>query len=519
MDFYAIYLRKSRQDTELEKLGQGETLSRHRTALLEVAKAQRLNIVKVYEEIVSGDSIASRPQMQALLSAVEQGEYNGVLVMEIERLARGDSIDQGIVAQTFKATGTKIITPYKTYDPNSEIDEEYFEFGLFMARREYKTIKRRLLQGRLQCIKEGKHIGNAPYGYKKKKLEGQKGNTIEPIEEQATVVRMIFDLFVNGLEQPDGSRRRLGAQAITKRLNQLGIPAIKREHWFKGAVREILQNPTYKGYISWGKRKSGLSVPDGKNYILVKGLHEPIISEKLFDETQELIKQNPVIPVGAYKGVQNPLAGLVKCAVCGRTMIRRVIKKDKPAIMTCSDKACPNMSSYLDYVEKRVLDVLKSWILEYKVNINSSSDLNSHTDISLLQKAKQAKENEISKLKKQLDRTHDLLEQGVYSVEQFTNRSQSIGDRISEAQNDIKTIKDEIKQYYQKQQQVTTFIPKVEYIVDLYYNLSSAEEQNRLLKEVIKNIIYYKAKSDSGKATPPDGFVLEIFPLLPDANT
>ncbi len=50
-------------------------------------------------------------------------------------------IDQGIVSQAFKYSGTRIITPTKTYDPNNEFDEEYFEFGLFMSRREYQTIR------------------------------------------------------------------------------------------------------------------------------------------------------------------------------------------------------------------------------------------------------------------------------------------------------------------------------------------------------------------------------------------
>lgn len=57
----------------------------------------------------------------------------GVLVVEVERLARGDTSDQGRVAKTFKFSDTLIITPSKTYDPNNEYDEEYFEFGLFMV--------------------------------------------------------------------------------------------------------------------------------------------------------------------------------------------------------------------------------------------------------------------------------------------------------------------------------------------------------------------------------------------------
>ena len=144
MDEYCMYLRKSRMDLDAEARGEGETLARHQAMLMELAKRQGLNIVKIYKEIVSGDSISARPQMQMLLSDLAQNKYAGVLVVEVERLARGDTIDQGIVAQAFKQSNTKIITPVKTYDPNNEYDEEYFEFSLFMSRREYKTINRRI---------------------------------------------------------------------------------------------------------------------------------------------------------------------------------------------------------------------------------------------------------------------------------------------------------------------------------------------------------------------------------------
>ena len=151
---FCMYLRKSRADADAEARGEGETLARHEKALLEVSKRGHYNVTEIYREVVSGETIAARPVMQRLLSEVEQGAWEGVLVMEVERLARGDTIDQGIVAQTFKFSDTKIITPIKTYDPANEYDEEYFEFGLFMSRREYKTINRRLQRGRVASVKE-----------------------------------------------------------------------------------------------------------------------------------------------------------------------------------------------------------------------------------------------------------------------------------------------------------------------------------------------------------------------------
>lgn len=92
--------------------------------------------------------------MQELLFQVEKKLWNGVFVIEVERLARGDTVDQGVVARTFKYSKTKIITPIKIYDPCDEFDEEYFEFGLFMSRREYKVINRRLQRGRLSSVRE-----------------------------------------------------------------------------------------------------------------------------------------------------------------------------------------------------------------------------------------------------------------------------------------------------------------------------------------------------------------------------
>ena len=135
---YCIYLRKSRADLDAEAHGEGETLARHERILLELAKRDKLNVTEIYREIVSGDTIAARPVMQQLLQEVQAGRWAGVLVVEVERLARGETIDQGIVAQTFQYSETKIVTPLKTYDPTNEYDEEYFEFGLFMSPQDYR---------------------------------------------------------------------------------------------------------------------------------------------------------------------------------------------------------------------------------------------------------------------------------------------------------------------------------------------------------------------------------------------
>ena len=227
METYCIYLRKSRADAEAEARGEGETLARHENTLLELARRKRFPISKIYREIVSGDTIAARPQMQQLLQDVESGTYAGVLVMEVERLARGDTIDQGIVAQAFKFSDTKIVTPIKTYDPSNEFDEEYFEFSLFMSRREYKTIKRRMQAGRAAAAREGKYVGNIPpYGYDRKKIENDSGYTLVP-NEKAEIVKSIFEWYTIGAVMPDGTRQRIGTTNIANKLHQMGVQTAK----------------------------------------------------------------------------------------------------------------------------------------------------------------------------------------------------------------------------------------------------------------------------------------------------
>ena len=132
---YCMYLRKSRKDSDHPGQADEDVLARHEMLLWETAKRLGLNVTAIYREVVSGDSIAGRPVMQQLLREVSAGDWDGVLVVEIERLARGDTQDQGMVAKAFQYSGTKIVTPMKVYDPNDEFDEEYFEFGLYMSRQ------------------------------------------------------------------------------------------------------------------------------------------------------------------------------------------------------------------------------------------------------------------------------------------------------------------------------------------------------------------------------------------------
>ena len=253
---YAIYLRKSREDLEAEKYGEGETLARHEKILTTLAKKRKLHISKIYREVVSGETISERKEMQKLLRDVENEKWTGVLVVEVERLARGDTADQGQVSKAFKYSHTKIITPVKTYDPDNEFDEEYFEFGLFMSRREYKTINRRLQRGRELSVSEGKFVGNiAPFGYDRVKLKNAKGYCLSINQDEAPIVKEIFRLY---------AFENTSINSVAKQLNKLNLKPRITSEWTISSVKDILSNPTYIGKIVWNRRMQKKKTKNGQ---------------------------------------------------------------------------------------------------------------------------------------------------------------------------------------------------------------------------------------------------------------
>lgn len=531
MERYCMYLRKSRKDDDARVNGENdeETLARHEKALWELAYHQGLNVTYIHREVVSGETIDARPVMQQLLREVEQSMWAGVLVMEVERLARGDTADQGRIAKAFKYSETLIVTPNKTYDPNNEFDEEYFEFGLFMSRRELKTITRRLQEGRKRSALEGKFAGNkAPYGYKRVKLLKEKGFTLEAVPEEADVVRMIFDLYTVGEAQPDGINKRLGTSLIAKRLNQLKIPTKADDIWVTSSVRDMLINPTYIGKIRWNWRPTKKKVlngvvvierPRAGDYILAEGLHKGIVSAEVFEAAQEYMKENPARPIGERNTVKNPLAGLVTCGMCGRRMNRRPYSNGYPDTLMCAVPECKNVSSHLSLVETKILEGLNEWLAEYKLKwrIEGEPVKRGIQPKELKQKALGKVITEIETLNKQLNNTYDLLEQGVYTVEVFKQRSIDLENRIKKSQEDMVVLEADLKTEEIREKSRTTIIPKIEKLIETYHALPTPQAKNDLLKEVLGKVEYTKKKG-SRWHTSPDDFEIILYPRIPRSN-
>lgn len=481
----AIYLRKSRADEEAERKGEYETLNRHRSTLLKVAREQKLNIIEIKEELISGESVSDRPKMMELLDEVKENKYDAVLVMDIDRLGRGNMQDQGLILETFKKTNTKIITPRKTYDLRNEWDEEYSEFEAFMARKELKLITRRMQRGRIKSVEEGKFIAqSAPYGYQIEYNGKDRYLVID--KEKSEVIKLIYSMYLEGQ----------GAGKIANYLNELGYKTTTGRSWYEKGVRDIIKNKVYCGYIVWNRverKKKSSKVRPIDEQIEALGQHEPIITEDDWNKAQEIRLKRSISPTPNNK-LTNPLAGLIKCKSCGYTLVGKfATTKSDGHIKYMSCTNCKdNRSSKLSILEQEILEYLSNILYTYNNPFSNTYINNENSKIDNYKRILSTLEKESITLSKQKENLHDLLERGIYDVDTYLDRSKTLTDKIDENKKSIQKTKNEIKLENESNISLTDLIPMIENILENYDTSDDASFKNKLLKSVIENITYYK---------------------------
>lgn len=495
---YAKYLRKSREE---KNLSTEEVLKSHNLILNEVCT--RLNIKvdeeDTYKELVTAESIAVRPQMQKLLAKIEDGYYDGVLCYEVQRLCRGNGVDQAIISETFKATGTKIITPTKTYDTaNNDSDEEYLEFGLFMSRREYKTINRRLKDGKMSAFKMGKFINSvAPTGYRKVKLVGNKGYTLEIDEDEAFVIREMFRLFVE---------EKLNITAIAIKFQAENMPNRSGTPWSASMIRNYLNNATYAGYLTYNKRKMVKSLTNGnftfskpinKDYLIQKGLHPPIIDEETFNKAQERLKRNSVRYLPKEVTLKNPLSGVIFCGNCGKALTRRLnkYKGTNKEYLKCETIGCSTVASHLSVVEEQLLNTLKEDFKDYRFYLDNYEKEIIREQRNYTKELKQINKN-IKDIDNQL--LNALLNFNSNAI--TSDEYQNLKIFLSDKKKNFEGAKLELEKHVENDKTIIIKkrVPIIKRCIDKYYMLT-IEDKNKLLKSLIKRVDYFKSESSRHK--------------------
>lgn len=507
-----IYLRKSREDREAEERARGEgrndieTLSRHREMLLELTRRYQHQVSRerVLEEVVSGEYISERPQMQTLLAAVQRGQATAVWIVDLDRLGRGDMADQGLILRTFKDSETLILTPDKVYDLTDDMDEEWTEFKTFFARRELKMITKRMQRGRVTSVREGKYIGTRPpFGY------DVDPNLILIPNEDAPVVRHIFALYVH---------KEMGSTKIAEYLNARGSKTATGRSWRPESVLTILRNPVYSGWICWRKtkvdrrRRTYRKRPE-EEWIRVKGRHHPLIDESTFARSVQMRSSRAITPIRLKQTVASPLTSLIICAKCGGRMVRRPYASVDRAQLRCKNPACNQRSTNEEIVEQRLLAVLAQWLEGYIIPKAPRPHPNGASMYPLEPahaRHLQSITTQLKQISEQRDRLHDLLEQGVYDVDTFARRNHQLTAALTTLEAQFDHLQAENLQSDGRETDVAwARLGEITHILDAYRATPDVPARNALLKHLIRKAVYNKEKWQRG-----DQFELTVYPLL-----
>ncbi|HIH8111515.1 cassette chromosome recombinase CcrC [Mammaliicoccus sciuri] len=266
---------------------------------------------------ISGKNIEDRPAMKRLLDDVKANKIEMVLSWKLNRISRSMR-DVFNIIHDFKEHGVG----YKSISENIDTSEYSGEilvtmFGL-IGSIERQTLISNVKMSMNAKARQGEAITGRVLGYKLALNPLTQKNDLVIDKYEANIVKEIFDLYLN---------HDKGLKAITTILNQKGYRTINHKPFSVFGVKYILNNPVYKGFVrfnnyqNWSaKRRSGKS---GENdVILVKGKHEAIISEEMFDQVHEKLVSKSFKP-GRPIGGDFYLRGLIKCPECGNNMVCR----------------------------------------------------------------------------------------------------------------------------------------------------------------------------------------------------
>lgn len=496
---WIIYLRKSRQDDPNETVE--EVLAKHEAMLQEYAQRElggRIPEENIYREVVSGESIDDRVEIKKVLARIEDPNVKGVLVIEPQRLSRGDLEDCGRLINSFRFTGTQVGTPMMVYNLDNKMERKFFQDELLRGRDFLEYTKEILFRGRVAAVKRGCFLGNyAPYGFKK--IKRGKDYTLEIIEEEAEIVRLVFDLY---------TKEDLTPLRIADRLNEMGVKAPRGQKWVKDTIRVMVRNAHYAGYVVFNRIKTTPVLENGQvvmkrlaqpeeDVIIAPGKHEAIIDMETWEKAKAYVARNP--RVKNTHELKNPFSGVLVCSKCGKVLCQHPYKHAEDRY-ECRTRPRCFMSTKVSELDDAILYALE------------------HSELPALQakvkngdgQATKIQQRVVKKLEKQLEeyleqeeKQYELLETGKYTQDLFDRRNAALRAKIEECQSNLYKAKATMPKNVDYAERVVAL---EEAIAALKDPEMTPAEKNKLLRTIIERVEFTGSPSRSVNGVKTKGF-------------
>ena len=339
----------------------------------------------------------NRPAFQKMLKDIEAKKINTVITKDLSRLSR-NSFEANYYIEIYflerEIRYISILDNVDTFLKNSNND--MIQFKTLINDWYSKDTSKKVKSGVWARKEKGMYLSSrAPYGYSKSK---ENKNKLVINEEQAQIVKKIFEKFENGEKQVDIARDLEKEKVLAP--SSYDDNGIKRKDVYKwdSSVKNILRNKIYLGHTEYGKRIN-LSYKSQKvKYIprdewkIVLNTHEPIISNELFDKVQRRLEIEARTKSQKFEWLLN---GLVYCKECGSQMILKVEYTDSKTIKSkrlhCSEGVKTNSKKFCVRKSKGIDDDLLTQIVLKNISKKIYKIMNSDKIENLI--LRQYKEN------------------------------------------------------------------------------------------------------------------------------
>lgn len=455
-----------------------------------------------YDKGYSGKS-TNRPHFQEMMNEVRKGIVSKIIIYKFDRISRS-LIDFLSMQQEFSEYGVKLVSCSEDFDTSTQVGKMILNILMMFAEMERENIQQRIKDNYYARGEKGFYLGGcAPYGYNKTEttVEGLKTYTFEENKEESSVLKKIFNDYINGKSMSE----------IARNLNKNNIISKRNRPWSETSVSRMLRNPVYvkanadiynylqglggtmtnpiEDYTSGfgcyvygtAEKRKGAKFTNLKNDYVSLGLHKGIIEPTLWLNVQNLInkkKNHSNLGTGSLSWLQ----GLVKCK-CGYICY---IKKYK--------------NSYSDTVYKYLYcRGRKNDSCPYPKTMLAVKDLEDIAEAEILSRLEELKAlknvqvvhdtPEINELKIQLSNIEKKIENIIEHIAEGTDVSVAyLNKHIGKLDSEKNKILEDIAKQELKENKLNSMNFDIDYVLDNWHGFS-LETKKAVAKEIIEEII------------------------------
>lgn len=485
------YLRVS----TLEQAEFGFSLEAQEAEIRKYCKQNKLNLLGIYTDAgITGTSIKERKDFQRMLTAISNAkdvygtEVNYVLIWKLSRLSRNMK-DLVNTLDYLEKHNVYVKTITDGIDTSTQIGKNFIMFGGIMAEIERENIVTQCRLGMKQRAKEGNFNGGRVLGYK-----SNSNKELEIIEEEAEIVREIFRLF---------AEENWGYKKIATHLNYQGLKTIKGRDWSINGIKQVIDNPLYVGYIRWGryefwnkKRRKGKT----EDFVFAEGNHFPIITKDTWEKTKQVREIRGKKTEKIYEG-SFLLTGLLKCPVCGASMVAHKVKKrNRPGEYHCY-YACGNYTNkgitscrtnlvHASYAEEYVLKEIEKWVDDpsiIKSIVNKLKKTNA-VDTKPMKKKLQEIKKDFENIQSKKEKSFELELKNKISISILAQRMKFLEGQENEVKVKIFRMESEIHNIESQGLLDADFIQQVLHHFMQLFEIADIKQRKQLLHSLIDKI-------------------------------